>query len=948
MRQKKALLFFVPIRRPLTHPLTHRKRAFTPPRQEWVILEDEATTKTDAGESAIALVDRYVTGSASLARAKPSEGGTLMFQFESVDGGTVFNPDALRLMKEIDDIIMDVPGYEDFCQLAYDGTADDANSLGCVPRVSPTLHFFPSTTTFANGTVVSVPDGGGELVSDVDAVVRRFADDRRTYGYFLDGDFDATTLVNRMTRLKYPMGAPLPGYADADDDEDAQEGEIGLGWLDEVEVRLARRFGMRAAFLSSPYMGIPTEANTEIRWYAGYLRSKDSSSVIQYDLSWAGASILAVWVYMSFHTGSVFVGTLGMFEILMSFPVSIFIYRVLFRVSYLGNIQILSVFVVLGVGADDVFVFFDAFKQSAFEPTSISGTLLGRVTYTARRASKAISVTSFTTMMAFMATAMSKVMPISAFGILSATMIFVLFVVNVLFFPPALVLYERHLSRWCTVACRAKTREKDHASEANVASSNPDADAEAAVARLEMDVEKLRPVEKFYRGPFFRAVAAPYVKHAVVASFIALMAVGASMAAKLQTPAKQEQWYPDDHVMQAFSNNRQRFMSSDEDRVVMVDLFWGLRDMDIGGVDRWNPRERGKLILDGAFDASSEAAQTHLRDVCDAVKNATCDAEGCVGGGLVRNGADGVVVCPMEAFEAYLAANGRAFPTPADAFLDELWRFVSSDAGRDLRKHVGFERAPADGSSPRLFYHRVSVESTLIFPTTAKVSRPVFDRWNRWLSTVNANAPEGVNAATQTAYFTWTWMKTQEALVENTVQGLVLCFVMAFAVLLVSTMDLVVGLLSTVCIAGIVTTVMGVGVHGIMGWSLGIGESIAAVILIGLSVDYCVHLANAYVEAPEHLDTREKRTQHALMIMGISITASAVTTIISGSMLWMCILSFFGKFAFLITATIVSSFVWSMFFLPSALASVGPASKESWSSLWPAARWVSAKMRGGK
>ena len=143
MRQKKALLFFVPIRRPLTHPLTHRKRAFTPPRQEWVILEDEATTKTDAGESAIALVDRYVTGSASLARAKPSEGGTLMFQFESVDGGTVFNPDALRLMKEIDDIIMDVPGYEDFCQLAYDGTADDANSLGCVHARLPHASLFP-------------------------------------------------------------------------------------------------------------------------------------------------------------------------------------------------------------------------------------------------------------------------------------------------------------------------------------------------------------------------------------------------------------------------------------------------------------------------------------------------------------------------------------------------------------------------------------------------------------------------------------------------------------------------------------------------------------------------------------------------------------------------------------------------------------------------------------
>ena len=121
---------------------------------------------------------------------------------------------------------------------------------------------------------------------------------------------------------------------------------------------------------------------------------------------------------------------------------------------------------------------------------------------------------------------------------------------------------------------------------------------------------------------------------------------------------------------------------------------------------------------------------------------------------------------------------------------------------------------------------------------------------------------------------------------------------MAFAVLLVSTMDLVVGLLSTVCIAGIVTTVMGVGVHGIMGWSLGIGESIAAVILIGLSVDYCVHLANARRRSAGTSRHARETKQHALMIMGISITASAVTTIISGSMLWMCILSFFGKFAF--------------------------------------------------
>lgn len=33
------------------------------------------------------------------------------------------------------------------------------------------------------------------------------------------------------------------------------------------------------------------------------------------------------------------------------------------------------------------------------------------------------------------------------------------------------------------------------------------------------------------------------------------------------------------------------------------------------------------------------------------------------------------------------------------------------------------------------------------------------------------------------------------------------------------------------------------------GWELGVAESIAIVILIGMSVDYVVHLANHYVES---------------------------------------------------------------------------------------------------
>jgi hypothetical protein len=474
--------------------------------------------------------------------------------------------------------------------------------------------------------------------------VRTFAKDRRAFGYFLDRDFDEATLINRITRLKYPMGAPLLGYVSAGEKKDDQRAEIGKGWLDGVEAKLMERFQMKAAFLSTPYMNRPGEGDTDMRWYAGYLRSKDSQLVINYDLAWAFASIIAVWAYMSFHTGSLFIASLGMFEILMSFPVSIFIYRVFFGVSYLGNIQILAIFVVLGVGADDVFVFYDAFKQSAYEPPRISGTILGRVTYTAERASKAIFVTSFTTMMAFLATAMSKVMPIAAFGILSATMIFVLFAVNVLLFPPALVLYSKYFSTCCSCSPCGPTKKatdvgggRDKSTITVITASGRDAGKDAEAAVEEMDMGKLRPIERFYRGPFFRFISSP-ARYVIVASFLALLVIGIVLAAQLETPAEQEQWYPSEHMMQAFSNNRGRFMSSDEDRVVMVDLIWGLEGMDIAGVNRWKPSERGSLQLQPNFDASSEAAQRFLLQVCDDVKRAPCAVEGCRGGTLARNG----------------------------------------------------------------------------------------------------------------------------------------------------------------------------------------------------------------------------------------------------------------------------------------------------------------------
>jgi hypothetical protein len=53
--------------------------------------------------------------------------------------------------------------------------------------------------------------------------------------------------------------------------------------------------------------------------------------------------------------------------------------------------------------------------------------------------------------------------------------------------------------------------------------------------------------------------------------------------------------------------------------------------------------------------------------------------------------------------------------------------------------------------------------------------------------------------------------ETQEALVQTVVQGMSITFALSFAVLLFATGNLILALLSIVTIAGIVTSVLGIG-----------------------------------------------------------------------------------------------------------------------------------------
>ena len=160
---------------------------------------------------------------------------------------------------------------------------------------------------------------------------------------------------------------------------------------------------------------------------------------------------------------------------------------------------------------------------------------------------------------------------------------------------------------------------------------------------------------------------------------------------------------------------------------------------------------------------------------------------------------------------------------------------------------------------------------------------------------------------------------------DNVFTGFGICFPAAFFVLLFSTKNIVTSSLAIITIAGVVGCVLGV-CKFFLGWGLGVAESIAAVIVIGFSVDFTVHLAHMYSEAghAEGLTTRAERMASSATRMGATVTMGGCTTLGSGMMLWMCTLTFFTKFAVLIIATICFSLAAALFFFMPLCAICGP------------------------
>jgi predicted RND superfamily exporter protein len=549
-------------------------------------------------------------------------------------------------------------------------------------------------------------------------------------------------------------------------------------------------------------------------------------------------------------------------------------------------------FVILGIGADDIFVYSDAWKQSYVEIPDANKQ--ERVAWVFNRASKAMLITSVTTAVAFVANVVSPCAPLRLFGIFMAILVMVDYIFVITMFPAVIVIFH-----------------KEHASLFSCCGKD-------AVCTTDGDVKEHTPrlIESFFRGAFTTFV----LKWKWIFIFIGFGVIGAAgwKSTQFPMPTDSIKLFPDSHPLMIAEKANMQLFAPSSDPYVEAYLAWGLIPSDTGNFNE--DKARGELKLDDTFDMSQHATQVFLLDfennmrakIPNAVRNET----------FLSNG--------ILKFNTWLLQN-RSINHPVDKSCSN-----GMDLKQDVRTGAAFSTCLMqfldDESAP---YHgfiiddnqKVRAYMMAFTSTVTKANRMVFDPMrkfydevNTYMEQTNNNAGASYNKGYITDYGLLGWNDLLKNFSSSGYISAGLSIGLAYIVLLMTTQNFRVSSFAIVSIYGIIGCVMSILI--LLGWEMGMLESMCMSILAGVAVDFVIHIGHAYIEGMT--ENRTENVRNALGALGISVISAGVTTLASALLLFGCTITFFSKFGTFLSLAMVTSLSFAFFLYPPILGVCGP------------------------
>ncbi|ELT89133.1 hypothetical protein CAPTEDRAFT_194471 [Capitella teleta] len=577
-------------------------------------------------------------------------------------------------------------------------------------------------------------------------------------------------------------------------------------------------------------------------------------------------------------------------SIVFAFIVAYLLYHYVFRFTFFPFLNVLSLLVLIAVGADDVFVFYDAWQTAkqhyysqnpSTEPAGVENPAfsdLETAPHTAvnhsgsqsqlapaaqkphsfsvilsefvmpeafGHAIRSILVTSLTTAAAFASNYSSKIVVIRCFGIMGMSCILVNFVFMVTWIPAFVVcmeLFDHNCMKVCeTGSCLTSCKQ--------------------CLAKVS---------DKIF-GTIFPAM----VSKAWFLWIIIFVAIGiwgivlVFVTPTLQMPTSADlQLFPDSNPFEKFRKTSEAydFVRSKSRETMHILFLFGVSDDD--NSDHIDPNSKATLqFVPVSF--SSQASQISLQSFCHELK-----------------------------LQSWIDPNYRYIPCLFDTYFHQLQKPCDSnyprqccnlstheihDAFDDCFSHYVTQIEPLTRYGTPVYEINTNEMKAFYYSVqTTFVETNVYDDMKQWVDTLY-NFTASNMGELNSGYFSGNFIfyALQDQLGSGTWISLGISLGLSMIIMLITTLNVLITIYAIFCIALSIFATIGVLI--LMGWELSIVESAILTLAVGLSIDFTIHYGVAYVQSSK--EAQSERVKESFQRVGSSVTMAGLTTFVAGAMI---------------------------------------------------------------
>lgn len=596
------------------------------------------------------------------------------------------------------------------------------------------------------------------------------------------------------------------------------------------------------------------------------------------------------------HTRSPWITMVGLVQIILSFPLAFFVYTFIARMQFFPFLNFIGVFVVFALGADDIFVAVDKWKNARID--NRNGTVEDIAAVALPDAAGAMFLTTITTAVAFFGTAICPVAPLTCFAVFCGLLIVFDYIMCLFLVLPALCIYDRWLLRGNNFCCSCHVCKKG---DEEIDEFTEDESKPSLIRRI---------LTVFYN-------ALHKVRWILLVMCIAATVVSVIFASRLTQPASSDVRLLSSsvHYEQAYEwrlHNLYTVLQKSGGAPGFV--MWGVKAADTG--NHVDPETWSQLVLDDSFDASSTESQTYLLNFCDRF--------------FAEDFADYVdddYQCPINTFDDWLKAQS------ADQdYQDSIYtQFCDGATGLPMSEEA-FNPCIAAWTNDKSFFSilernevvqvmYIEFQQRIRFDSPFDVLGEEWKTLESWFEDERASAPDGVNKMFHSSADFW-WYDTNGKMLNAAFGAAAIALAFSAVVVLFSSRSFMLTLFSVLTISFVLSATTAMLVAS--GWTLGFLESVCFAILIGISCDFVIHFCHSYAQQPGDV-SRHERTKYALIRMGPSILAAAFTTICASIVMLFTVISFFQQFAQILFYSVIMATCGSFIVFLTLTDCIGPS-----------------------